>query len=89
MCANRNAIKEDELNRNYADGRLAFYLKELRTQCGLSRAKVSKRIGKTELTIYKWEKGITEPAPSVLAKLLDYYGYMLGTNISIDQCLGR
>ena len=89
MCSNRINNKEENVYEHNYRERIAFYLKELRAQAKVSRARVSRRIGKTEITIRKWEEGETEPTTSLLAELLDYYGYLLGRKISIDEVLGR
>lgn len=61
----------------------------LRTQAGLSRAKVAKEIKVTELSIINWEKGRKQPHILTLANLLDLYSERLGRNITVDEVLNR
>ena len=37
-------------------------IRELRTRMGLSQDKFARKIGVTQVTVYNWEKGRTEPS---------------------------
>jgi transcriptional regulator with XRE-family HTH domain len=54
--------------------RLMSDLKRLREECGLSREQAADRIGSSEASIFRYEKGETRPQPAVVAALLDLYG---------------
>ena len=54
--------------------RLIVELKRLRDEQGLSREQVAERIGTSETSIYRYEKGETRPQPAVVASMLDLYG---------------
>jgi len=54
--------------------RLIVELKRLREECGLSREQVAERIGTSETSIFRYEKGETRPQPAVVAAMLDVYG---------------
>src|SRR5712664_137396 len=53
--------------------RLIVELKRLRDEQGLSREQVAERIGTSETSIYRYEKGETRPQPAVVASMLDLY----------------
>lgn len=46
----------------------------LREVSGLTQAQVAERIGNAEITIFRWEKGLSRPRPADVAILLDVYG---------------
>jgi transcriptional regulator with XRE-family HTH domain len=54
--------------------RLIVELKRLREERGLSREQVAERIGTSETSIFRYEKGETRPQPAVVAAMLDVYG---------------
>ncbi|MGH3284179.1 MAG: helix-turn-helix domain-containing protein [Streptosporangiaceae bacterium] len=54
--------------------RLIVELKRLREERGLSREQVADRIGTSETSIFRYEKGETRPQPAVVAAMLDVYG---------------
>jgi transcriptional regulator with XRE-family HTH domain len=54
--------------------RLIVELKRLREERGLSREQVADRIGTSETSIFRYEKGETHPQPAVVAAMLDVYG---------------
>lgn len=54
--------------------RLIVELKRLREERGLSRERVAERIGTSETSIFRYEKGETRPQPAVVAAMLDVYG---------------
>lgn len=54
--------------------RLIVELKRLREERGLSREAVAERIGSSETSIFRYEKGDTHPQPAVVAAMLDVYG---------------
>src|ERR1035441_1690087 len=54
--------------------RLIVELKRLRDEQGLSREQVAERIGSSETSIFRYEKGETRPQPAVVAAMLDLYG---------------
>lgn len=61
---------------------LANRLKSLRTEKGLSQAKLAKAIGATQKAVDFWEKGINEPKASFIVNLAKYFcvstDYLLG-----------
>ena len=54
--------------------RLIVELKRLREEQGLTREQVAERIGTSETSIFRYEKGETRPQPAVAAAMLDLYG---------------
>ena len=54
--------------------RLIVELKRLREERGLSREQVADRIGTSETSIFRYEKGETRPQPAVVAAMLAVYG---------------
>lgn len=54
--------------------RLILDLKRLREENGLSREQVAERIGSSETSVFRYEKGDTRPQPGVVAAMLDVYG---------------
>jgi len=54
--------------------RLIADLKRLREERGLTREQVADRIGTSETSIFRYEKGETRPQPAVVAAMLDAYG---------------
>jgi transcriptional regulator with XRE-family HTH domain len=54
--------------------RLIVELKRLRDEQGLTREQVAERIGTSETSIFRYEKGETRPQPAVVASMLDLYG---------------
>ena len=54
--------------------RLIVELKRLREERGLSREQVAERIGTSETSIFRYEKGETRPQPAIVAAMLDVYG---------------
>ncbi|MCP2337522.1 helix-turn-helix domain-containing protein [Actinomadura rupiterrae] len=54
--------------------RLIFELKRLREGRGLSRGEVAERLGTSETTVFRYEKGQHRPKPADVAALLDIYG---------------
>jgi transcriptional regulator with XRE-family HTH domain len=54
--------------------RLMVDLKRLREEQGLTREQVAERIGSSETSIFRYEKGETRPQPAVVAAMLDVYG---------------
>jgi transcriptional regulator with XRE-family HTH domain len=54
--------------------RLIVELKRLREERGLSREQVAERIGTSETSIFRYEKGETRPQPAVVGAMLDVYG---------------
>jgi transcriptional regulator with XRE-family HTH domain len=54
--------------------RLIVELKRLREERGLNRDQVADRIGTSETSIFRYEKGDTRPQPAVVAAMLDVYG---------------
>jgi transcriptional regulator with XRE-family HTH domain len=53
--------------------RLIVELKRLRDERGLSREQVAERIGTSETSVFRYEKGETRPQPAVVASMLDLY----------------
>jgi transcriptional regulator with XRE-family HTH domain len=53
--------------------RLIGDLKRLREAHGLSREQVAERIGSSETSIFRYEKGESRPQPGVVAAMLDVY----------------
>jgi len=53
--------------------RLIVELKRLRDEQGLSREQVAERIGISETSVFRYEKGETRPQPAVVASMLDLY----------------
>jgi transcriptional regulator with XRE-family HTH domain len=54
--------------------RLIVELKRLREEQGLTREQVADRIGTSETSIFRYEKGETRPQPAVVAAMLGVYG---------------
>ncbi len=54
--------------------RLVLDLKRLREEKGLTREQVAERIGSSETSIFRYEKGDSRPQPGVVAAMLDVYG---------------
>src|SRR5258708_20775685 len=54
--------------------RLIGDLKRLREAQGLSREQVAERIGSSETSIFRYEKGESRPQPGVVAAMLEVYG---------------
>jgi transcriptional regulator with XRE-family HTH domain len=54
--------------------RLIVELKRLRDEQGLTREQVADRIGTSETSIFRYEKGETRPQPAIVASMLDLYG---------------
>ena len=54
--------------------RLIVELKRLRDEQGLTREQVADRVGTSETSIFRYEKGETRPQPAVVASMLDLYG---------------
>jgi transcriptional regulator with XRE-family HTH domain len=54
--------------------RLMVDLKRLREGQGLTREQVAERIGSSETSIFRYEKGESRPLPAVVAAMLDVYG---------------
>lgn len=54
--------------------RLIVELKRLREERGLNRDQVADRIGTSETSIFRYEKGDTHPQPAIVAAMLDVYG---------------
>ena len=54
--------------------RLIVELKRLREEQGLSREQVAERIGTSETSIFRYERGETRPQPAIVAAMLDLYG---------------
>lgn len=48
-----------------------FTLRQWRVLAGLSREKLGNKIGRTPMTIYKWENGQTQPNATDIANLED------------------
>ncbi|MGH3284180.1 MAG: helix-turn-helix domain-containing protein [Streptosporangiaceae bacterium] len=53
--------------------RLIVELKRLRDERGLTREQVADRIGTSETSVFRYEKGETRPQPAVVASMLDLY----------------
>jgi transcriptional regulator with XRE-family HTH domain len=53
--------------------RLIVELKRLRDERDLSREQVADRIGTSETSVFRYEKGETRPQPAVVASMLDLY----------------
>lgn len=49
-------------------------LRRLREERGLSREQVAERIGASDTSIFRYEKGLTRPKPSDVTVLLEVYG---------------
>ena len=49
-------------------------LKRLREEQGLNREQVAERIGTSETSIFRYERGETRPQPAIVAAMLDLYG---------------
>ena len=62
---------------------IAVRIKELRTEKGLSQAKLGKIIGTSQKAIDLWERSVHEPKASYIIALCDYFG------VSADYLLGR
>ena len=58
-------------------------LSELRTEKGISQAKLSKELGISDVIICYWENNRSDPTAPNLVKLADYF------DVSIDYLLGR
>ena len=58
--------------------RLIVELRRLREERGLSREQVAERIGTSETSVFRYEKGETRPQPAVVASMLDVYGAAAG-----------
>jgi transcriptional regulator with XRE-family HTH domain len=54
--------------------RLITDLKRLREEHGLSREQLAERIGASETSIFRYEKGDSRPLPGVVGAMLDVYG---------------
>jgi transcriptional regulator with XRE-family HTH domain len=54
--------------------RLITDLKRLREEHGLSREQLAERIGASETSIFRYEKGESRPLPAVVGAMLDVYG---------------
>lgn len=54
--------------------RLMAELTRLREASGLSRGQVAERIGNAEITVFRWETGLSRPRPADVTILLDVYG---------------
>jgi transcriptional regulator with XRE-family HTH domain len=54
--------------------RLITDLKRLREEHGLSREQLAERIGASETSIFRYEKGESRPLPGVVGAMLDVYG---------------
>jgi transcriptional regulator with XRE-family HTH domain len=54
--------------------RLIVELRRLREERGLTREQVAERIGTSETSVFRYEKGETRPQPAVVAAMLDLYG---------------
>jgi transcriptional regulator with XRE-family HTH domain len=54
--------------------RLITDLKRLREEHGLSREELAERIGASETSIFRYEKGESRPLPAVVGAMLDVYG---------------
>ena len=54
--------------------RLMADLKRLREEHGLSREQLAERIGASETSIFRYEKGESRPLPGVVGAMLDVYG---------------
>ncbi len=52
---------------------LAKRLKTLRTEKGISQAKLAKEIGATQKAVDFWEKGINEPKASYIISLAKFF----------------
>jgi transcriptional regulator with XRE-family HTH domain len=64
--------------------RLIVELKRLREEQGLTREQVADRIGTSETSIFRYEKGETHPQPAVVAAMLGVYG---ATDAERDELL--
>jgi transcriptional regulator with XRE-family HTH domain len=64
--------------------RLIVELKRLREEQGLTREQVADRIGTSETSIFRYEKGETRPQPAVVAAMLGVYG---ATDAERDELL--
>ena len=58
-------------------------LKQLRTENGLTQVDVSRELNITRQGYANYENEVTQPSPSILIKLADYFG------CSIDYIVGR
>lgn len=54
--------------------RLVHDLRRLREENGLSREEVADRIGSSETSVFRYEKGDSRPQPGVVSAMLDVYG---------------
>jgi DNA-binding XRE family transcriptional regulator len=53
--------------------RLIVELNRLRKESGLSRDEVAQRIGASDTSVFRWEKGLSRPKPTDVAALLRVY----------------
>lgn len=60
-----------------------MYIKELRTERGLSQAALAKAIGVSQKAVDYWERGMNEPKASYILALADFFG------VTCDELLGR
>lgn len=65
---------QQDLNNLSVTNKLALFLKEKRTQSGLSQKDVATKLGySTSQFISNWERGISQPPINILRTLADMY----------------
>lgn len=62
---------------------LAFRLRELRKEKGLTLEQMAKDLNTTKVTLSRYENGTREPKSEMLSQLSDYF------NVSIDYLFGK
>lgn len=62
--------------------KFADRIKEFRTELGLSQGQLAEKLGTTQPSVARWEKGDARPSYEMLGKLKVFF------KVSVDELLG-